>query len=152
MLSPKADEVLNLHLEQTQVVKAPREQVFQAWTDYERWPTWSVLFPRVTATERAGNTVLLDLDTKFMGREAKRTEKHVLTPPERVEVEGEMEGMTNTSVWKFETVPEGTKLTVVIEAQLKGRWVKLLGPLAKRRLQGLVRESMQGLARYVEAK
>ncbi len=87
-----------------------------------------------------------------MGREAKRTEKHVLTPPERVEVEGEMEGMTNTSVWKFETVPEGTKLTVVIEAQLKGRWVKLLGPLAKRRLQGLVRESMQGLARYVEAK
>jgi len=55
--------------------------------------------------------------------------------------------MTNSSVWKFETVPEGIRLTVVIEAQLKGRWTKLLGPLAKRRLQGLVRESMQGLAR-----
>ena len=81
------------------------------------------------------------------GRKARRTERHVLTPPERVEVEGEMEGMTNSSVWKFEAVPEGIRLTVVIEAQLKGRWTKLLGPLAKRRLQGLVRESMQGLAR-----
>jgi len=86
-----------------------------------------------------------------MGREAKRMEKYVLAP-ERVEVEGEMEGMTNTSVGKFETVPEGTQLTVVIEVQLRGRLAKILGPLAKRRLQGLVRQSIQGFARYVEAK
>ena len=139
------------HRTETQVVKASRENVFQAWTDYENWPKYFD-FTRVTVTERAGNTDRPDTEVKFMGREAKRMEKHVLTPPERVEVEGEMEGMTNTSVWKFGTVPEGTRLTVVIEARLKGRWIKLLGPLAKRRLQALVRESMQGLARYVETK
>ncbi len=94
-----------MHIEQTRVVKAPRERVFQAWTDYENWPRYFDFFTRVKVTERAGNTALLDAEVKFMGREAKRTEKHVLTPPERVEVEGEMEGMTNTSVWKFETVP-----------------------------------------------
>ncbi len=97
-----------MHIEQTQIVKAPCEKVFQAWTDYENWPKYFDFFTRVTVTERAGNTARLDTEVKFMGREAKRTEKHVLTPPERVEVEGEMDGMTNTSVWKFETVPEGT--------------------------------------------
>jgi len=129
----------------------PREGL-SSRTDYENWPKYFDFFTRVTVTERAGNTARLDTRVKFMGREAKRMEKYVLAPPERVKVEGEMEGMTNTSVGKFETVPEGTQLTVVIEVQLRGRWAKILGPLAKRRLQGLVRQSIQGLARYVEAK
>jgi uncharacterized protein YndB with AHSA1/START domain len=135
-----------LHIEQTLVVKAPREQVFQAWTDYENWPRYFDFFTRVTVTERAGNTALLDTEVKFMGRDAKRAEKHVLTPPERVDVEGEMEGMTNTTVWKFESVPQGTRLTAIVEARLPLR-LRVLGPLARRRLQVLLRESMQGLAK-----
>ncbi len=141
-----------MHIEQTQVVKAPREQVFQAWNDVEAWPSFFDFFKRVKLIERVGNTAHLEADVKFMGREAKRTEKHVLSPPEQVQVEGEMEGMTNTSLWKFEPVPEGTRVTAVIEAQLKGRWAKILGPLAKRRLQGLVRESLESFAKYVETK
>src|SRR6266568_7639449 len=135
-----------MRIEQTQVVKAPREQVFQAWTDYERWPTWSVLFPRVTATERAGNTVLLDLDTKFMGRIAGRKEKHVLTPPEQVLVSGETEGATNTTVWKFEPLPEATMVTAVVEAELTGL-TRVLGPFAKRILQSLLREWLKAFAK-----
>jgi hypothetical protein len=73
-----------VRIEQAQVVKAPREQVFETWTDYERF---SVLFTRVTVTERAGNTVHLDTEVKVMGRKVKRTEKHVLTPPDQVQVE-----------------------------------------------------------------
>ncbi len=140
-----------MRVEQTQVVKAPREQVFRAWTDCEAWPKWSTLFPRVTVTERAGNTVPLDMDVKFMARKAKRTEKHVLTPPEQVQVEGETEGATNTTVWKFDPVPEGTRVTAVVEAELKGL-TKVLGPFAKRQLQRLLREWLQAFAKYVEAK
>jgi uncharacterized protein YndB with AHSA1/START domain len=140
-----------LHIEQTQVVKAPREQVFQAWTDYEAVPKWQTLFTRVTVTKRVGNTVGLDLEVNMRGRKAMRTEKHVLTPPERVDVEGEMEGITNTTVWKFEPIPEGTRVTAVVEARLPLR-LKVIGPLVKRQFQAIVREWLQDLAKYVEAK
>ena len=76
-----------MHLEQ--VVKAPRDQVFQTFTDYEAWPRFSGLVTRVTVTERAGDSVHLDMEIKVMGRKFKRTEEHVLTPPEQVLVEGE---------------------------------------------------------------
>ncbi len=132
-------------------MKAPREQVFQTWTDYAAYPSWSVLFPRVMVTERAGNTVHLDMDAKIMGRIAKRREKHVLTPPEQVLVSGETEGATNTTVWKFEPVPEGTRVTAVVEAELTGL-TRLLGPFAKRMLQSLLREWLQAFAKYSEAK
>jgi len=49
-----------LHIEQSQVVKAPREQVFQAWTDYENWPKYFDFFKRITVTERTENTAVLD--------------------------------------------------------------------------------------------
>jgi hypothetical protein len=80
-----------------------------------------------------------------------RTEKHVLTPPERVDVQGEMAGITNTSVWKFESLPEGSRVTVSVEARLPWR-LKVIGPLVKRQFQAIVREWLQDLAKYVEAK
>jgi len=140
-----------LHIEQTQLVKAPREQVFHAWTDYEAVPKWQTLFTRVTVTKRDGNTVSLDMEVNMRGRKVMRTEKHVLTPPERVDVEGEMEGITNTSVWKFESLPEGSRVTVIVEASLPWR-LKVMGPLVKRQFQAIVREWLQDLAKYVEAK
>jgi carbon monoxide dehydrogenase subunit G len=140
-----------MRVEQAQIVKAPREQVFQTWTDYEAWPRFSGLFTRVSVKERAGNTVHIDAELKVMGRKSGRSEKHVLAPPEQVRVEGETEGATNTTLWTFEPVPEGTRVTAVVEAELSG-FIKLLGPLAKRQMQTLLREWMQGLARYVEAK
>ena len=86
-----------------------------------------------------------------MGLKRRRTEKHVLTPPEKVEVEGEMLGATNTTVWKFEGVPEGTLLTAVLEMQLNGL-LKLLQPIAEWRARSGLREWMRAFARYVEAK
>jgi uncharacterized protein YndB with AHSA1/START domain len=140
-----------MRVEQAQIVKAPRELVFQAWTDYGAWPRFSGLFTRVSVKERAGNTVRIDAETKVMGRKIARSEKHVLTPPEQVRVEGETEGATNTTLWTFDPVPEGTRVTAVVEAELSGL-IRLLGPFAKRQLQTLLREWMQGLARYAEAK
>jgi carbon monoxide dehydrogenase subunit G len=140
-----------MRIEQAQVVKAPREQVFQAWTDYEAWPRFSGLFTRVSVKERVGNTVRVDAEVKVMGRRTARSEKHVLTPPEQVRVEGETEGATNTTLWTFEPVPEGTRVTAVVEAELRGL-TRLLGPLAKRQLQTLLNQWMRGLARYVEAR
>ena len=139
-----------MHIEQTHVVKASREQVFQAFTDYESWPKWSSFFLTVTA-KRDGNTAHLDIEANLRGRRVKRTENYNLTPPEQARVEGQMEGLTNTSVWRFEHVPEGTRVTSAIDAQLPWRF-RVLGPLAKRQFQGLVRETLREFAKYVEAK
>ena len=138
-----------MHIEGTQIARAPREKVFQAFTDYDAVPKWQTLFTRVTVAKRDGNTVLLDMEVNMRGRKAMRTEKHVLTPPEQILVEGEMEGITNRSVWKFEPVPEGTRVTVKVEARLPLR-LKVVGPLVKRQFQGLVRDWLQDLAKYVE--
>jgi uncharacterized membrane protein len=140
-----------LHIEQTQMVKAPREKVFEAWTDYEAVPKWQTLFTGVKVTKRDGNIALLELEVNIRGRKTLRTEKHLLTPPERVDVEGEMQGMTNTSVWKFEPAPEGSRVTVTIEARLPWR-LKVIGPLVKRQFQAIVRDWLQDLAKHVEAK
>lgn len=140
-----------MHIEQTLVLKASREQVFRAFTDYEAVPKWQSLFTRVTVTKRDGNKVELDTDVNFRGRTAKRIEKHVLMPPQQILVEGEMEGITNSTVWKFEPIPEGTRLEVVLDARLPWKF-RVLGPLAKRQFQALLRNWLQELAEYVEAK
>ena len=140
-----------MHIEQTQVVKAPREEVFQTFADFETWPKFSTFFTKVTVTERAGNTAHFDTEVKVMGRKTRRTEKMILTPPEQVQFQGEMAGSTNTTVWKFEPVPEGTRLTAVLDVQLKG-WAKVLGPFAKRRLRSLLHDGMEATAKYLEAK
>ena len=140
-----------MHIEQMQVVKAPREQVFQAWNDVEAWPKWQTLFTSVTVTKRDGNTKILDTEINFRGRKARRIEKHVLTPPEKVQVEGEMQGITNTTEWKFDPVPEGTGVTAVFEARLPLR-MKILAPLVKRQIQAMGHDWLKALAKYVEAK
>jgi len=134
-----------------QVVKAPRDQVFQTFTDYEAWPRFSGLVTRVTVTERAGNTVHLDMEIKVMGRKFKRTEKLVLAAPEQVLVEGDTVGSTNTSVWKFDPVPEGTLVRGVLEFQGKGLY-KLMGPFANRLQQTSFDEWLRAFAKYVEAQ
>ena len=137
---------------QTQLGKAPRQEVFDAWTDCESWPRWDrVAFTRVTVTERTGNTVRLDAQVKVMGLRARRTEKHVLTPPEKVDVEGEIRGLTNTTLWTFDETPEGTMVTAVADTQLKGLF-GLLGPLLRWQGQTVLREWMRAFAKYVEAK
>ena len=140
-----------MRIELAQLVEAPREQVFQAWTDCEAWPKWdSKVFTRVKVNERAGNTVLIDAETKFMGLRMSRTEKHVLTPPEKVEVTGNVPNATNTTVWTFEAVPQGTMLTAVLEIEFKGI-LKLLQPVAERQARTVTREWMRAFAHYVEA-
>jgi ribosome-associated toxin RatA of RatAB toxin-antitoxin module len=141
-----------MRIELAQLVKAPREQVFLAWTDCEAWPTWDpVVFTRVRVTERVGNTVRIDAEVKFMGLRMPRKERHILTPPEKIEVVGGIPNATNTTVWTFEAVPEGTLLTAVLDIEFKGL-LRLLQPIAAWQGQTVLRDWMRAFARYVEAQ
>jgi ribosome-associated toxin RatA of RatAB toxin-antitoxin module len=140
-----------MRIEESQPVKAPQQQVFDAWTDYEAWPRFSTLFTRVAVLERVDHAVRLDIDIKVLGRTTRRVESHVVTPPQEVRVQGEMEGADNTSVWTFEPTAEGTLLRAVVEAEPTGLR-RLLGPFAKRILTKMLRDEMRAFATYVEAE
>jgi ribosome-associated toxin RatA of RatAB toxin-antitoxin module len=138
-----------VHIELTQLVKAPREDVFRTFTDFEAWPSFSRLFARVAIMERTGQTVRLDTDVKVLGRTLRRIERHVLTPPGLIQVTGETEGATNTTEWRFETAPEGTLVTAVLDIGSAGI-TRLLGPFANRQAKSMLHDWMQAFAKYVE--
>jgi ribosome-associated toxin RatA of RatAB toxin-antitoxin module len=141
-----------MRTEYSQLVRAPRERVFQALTDYEAIPTWDrVMFKRVTVTERGPNTATLDADVRFMGLKMRRTERHVLTPPEKIEVDGSVRDAINTTVWTLRAAPEGTILTALLEVEFKGL-LKLLQPLAERQMRNVLPEWMREFASHVEAQ
>jgi len=140
-----------LHIEQTQVVKASPEEVFKAYADCEAWPKWQTLFKSVKVTKGDGNTQYLEAEVKFLRRKSSRTEKHVMTPPEQILVEGEAVGITNTTLWKFEPVPEGTRVSAALDAQLPFA-LKVVGPIVKRQARAALRDWLQSLTKYVEAK
>ena len=141
----------NVRLELEQLVRAPRDRVYAVWNDCEAWPTWDpVIFKRVTVAERKGNTRRLEASVKFMGRAMTRTEDHVLTPPDKVEVRGGVPGIANTTEWRFEPAPEGTRLTAVLEVQLAG-FLKVLGPVVGWQARSVTRRWMEALASHVES-
>jgi ribosome-associated toxin RatA of RatAB toxin-antitoxin module len=140
-----------MHSELEQVVKASPEKVFQAYGDYETWPRWSDLFSRVTVVKREGNTVHLATEAKILGRTFKGTETHEETPPHGTRNEAQGPSYVARTLWKFEPVPEGTKITWILDAELKGALAKLLGPFASRRLEPMGRKFLKDLAKYVEA-
>jgi ribosome-associated toxin RatA of RatAB toxin-antitoxin module len=140
---------MSIRIEDTQIVKAAREEVFGNWTDCEGWPTWLPVFTRVDVTQRGGNVVRLSLDMKVKGLTLKRTETHVLTPPEKVEVEGAIRGVTNTTLWTFLEVPDGTRVSAVVDAEVRP-WLKPLEPLVRAQLRTALRDSLDAFAEYVE--
>jgi hypothetical protein len=88
----------------------------------------------------------------MLRRPRKFMEKHVLTPPTREETEVEDRRWKGKMVTTFDTVPEGAKLSWVADIQFKGVWGKLVGPLAKRRMQAVLQRDLRAFAQYVEAQ
>jgi hypothetical protein len=86
-----------------------------------------------------------------MGMKMRRTETHRLTPPERVEVTGDVQDATNTTVWTFDTVPEGTLLTAVLEARFNGL-LRLMQPIAEWQARTVLGQWMRAFAKYVEGQ
>ena len=55
-------------------------------------------------------------------------------------------------MWKFETIPEGARVTWIFETQPKGLFNKVLMPFIKGRLEAALRSELHSYAKYVEAK
>jgi uncharacterized protein YndB with AHSA1/START domain len=140
-----------LHVEVSYVVKAPREKVYAAYTDFETWPKWSKQTTRVRVVRREGGTVSVESETLSGGRPRITAVKLTLSPLEEVGTDGETRLTRTKRTVRFEDVQEGTKVTAVMDVQVKGLWAATFAPRGKDEAESSARQGLKSFAEYVES-
>ena len=132
-------------------MKAPREKVYAAYTDFEAWPKWSRQVTAVRVVGREGATVHIESEGVRSGTPRISAAELTLSPPDRVETEGETRFTRTRRTVRFEEVPEGTKVTALLDVQVKGRWSWVFSPRGKEEAESSAREGLVAFASYVES-
>jgi len=135
----------------TKIIKAERSKVFNTITDFENLPNrLPEFFNSIKIVSKEGNVTIIEESVKVAGRDITQTTKHILTPPEKHEVLV-MTGDAKDShiVETYENVSEGTKVTVDGDFKLSGK-LKLVGFVAKRKIEKNINEVMDALAKIAE--
>lgn len=133
------------------IIKADRSKVFSTITDFESLPNrLPEFFKSIKVVNREGSTIVIEESARMAGRDITQTTKHILTPPQKHEV-FILDGDAKDShiVETYESVAEGTKITVDGDFNLAGK-LKLVGFLAKGKIEKSISEVMDGLAKIVE--
>ena len=104
------------------IVKADRKKVFDVVANYEEFQnTLPQYFPSIRIRSKRGNTAVVEEHLKFYGKELVMMTKHVTKYPEIHEVfviGGDAKG--SHFYEKYESVPEGTKISVDVDLKLTG--------------------------------
>ena len=132
-------------------MKAKREKVYAAYTDFETWPKWSRQVTTVRVIRREGSTVSIESESVSGGRLRITVAKLTLSPPEGVETEGETRLIRAKRTVRFEDAPEGTKVTAVLDVRVKGPWAWIFAPRGKDEAESSAREGLTSFAEYVES-
>jgi hypothetical protein len=140
-----------LHVEVPYVVKAQREKVYATYTDFEAWPKWSRQATVVRVVRREGTTVSIESETVSRGKPRATLAKLTLLPPEAVETETETRLTRGRRTVRFEDVPEGTKVTAVLDVRVKVPWSWLFAPRGKDQAESFALEGLRSFAEYVES-
>jgi uncharacterized protein YndB with AHSA1/START domain len=139
-----------LHAEVSYVVRAKREKVYAAYTDFEAWPKWSKSTTAVRVVKREGGTARIESTTVSGGRPHNTVAELVLSPPQGVETEGKTRLTRTRRTVRFEDVPEGTKVTAVLDVGVSGLWALVFKPLGKDEAESSALEGLRSFADYVE--
>ena len=140
--------VSGMHLDVSLVVKAPRDRVYLAYTDFEAAPRWSKQMGVVRVLKRDGNVVQLARTSERGARKAVVRMK--LFHLESVESEGETRFTRTKSLVRFEEVAGGTRVTASLDVQLKGRWGWVLRTQGKGESESSIMDELTAFAGYVE--
>ena len=104
------------------IVKADRKKVFEIVANYEEFQnTLPQYFPSIRVRSKRGNVAVVEEHLRFYGKELVMMTKHVTEYPEVHEVfviGGNAKG--SHFYEKYESIPEGTKITVDVDLKLKG--------------------------------
>lgn len=131
-------------------MRAPLERVYSAYTNFEEMPKWSRQVTAVRVVGREGGTVHVESEGPSGGRQHISKAEMTLSPPDRVETKGETRFTRTRRTVRFEEVQEGTKVTAVLDVQVKGLWASIFAPKGKEEAEASAREGLASFARYVE--
>ena len=137
----------------SQLVKAPPEKVYSAYTDFEATPKWSKRIRGVRVTKKEGDLVHLENDmVSPKGKDRRSAGELRLTPPSKVESHSETRFTKTKRIVTFEETPEGTKVTATLDIEMKGGWGLVLSPKAnKEKAEASALEELVSFARYAES-
>jgi uncharacterized membrane protein len=139
-----------LRVQVSQLVKAPKEKVFEAYVDFDSTPRWSDTTGKVRVVGRSGNAVTLEVEAHTRNGPRTVTREAVLTPPNRVVIESESRSARTKGTVSFESVPGGTLVTSTVEVALKGLRRFVFRPAFGEEAETSARRNLTSFARYVE--
>ena len=133
------------------IVKADRNKVFDIAANYEAFEKiLPQYFPSIRVRSKRDNVSVVEEHIRVAGRELVMMTKHVTKYPELHEVfviGGDAKG--SHIVERYETVPEGTKITVDADIKLKGV-MKIAGLLGKKKILNGFSTIMDEFAKIAE--
>lgn len=140
---------MKIHFEK--IVKANRNKVFDIAANYENFEkTLPEYFPSIRIRSRRENVAVVEEHLRVAGKELIMMTKHVTTYPELHEVYvigGDAKG--SKIIEKYETVPEGTKITVDADIKLKGL-MKVAGLFGRKKISNSFGKIMDEFAKIAE--
>ena len=135
------------------MAKAPRAEAWAVFTDPESQLKWDPEgIKTVKVLERKGNTISWEGRHIMGGREVTLTHNYTLYPTEKIEevLEGPADGRGE---FKFEEVPEGTKMTISYDISFKGVLGRIIGRLlVGPKLKEYADQILENFAKYIEAQ
>jgi uncharacterized membrane protein len=141
-----------MHVEVSLTIRAARDEVYAAYTDFESMPKWSKQLTTVTVAKRDGDAVYLEVEGVSHGKQRRSARKLRLLPSNKIESESETRFTRTKRIVTFDEVPEGTKVTAMLDVQVKGAWAKILTTRgSEEEVESSALEELSALARYVES-
>jgi len=133
------------------IIKAERNKVFEITANYKDFQKiLPQYFPSIRVRSVRGDTAVVEEHVSLSGREIIMMTKHITKYPEIHEVfviGGDAKG--SHVVERYQSIPEGTKITVQADIKLQGK-LKILGFFAKNKIKNGFTKIMDEFAKIAE--
>lgn len=119
----------HIHLEDSWIIKAPVEDIFNIVTDFENMPkNFPKVAEKVTITKREGNNLEMDVQIKSFGTTfpAKMKTKII---PQRGFISDNQSSKFGTSGHEellLERVEDGAKINYIYEVDIHKKWLRII--------------------------
>ena len=138
-------------IELTKTIRAPRGYAYSVLANVDELPKAFKNYKSARLVGKEGDAAIIEAEVEAEGRTSKWKIKTRYFLNERIEEEIDNDLAVGKATITFSDVPEGTKLTLVDDATFKGAVGKLLGGLAKGRLEKYLDGDLESYKSYVEA-
>jgi carbon monoxide dehydrogenase subunit G len=137
--------------ENTVLIRRPTAEVFGFLADFENIPKWNdaiVQTHKVTQGPVGVGTIYQQVRS-VPSRSEERFEVTAYSPPQQLEIQGQLGPFPSRLSYALDAVPEGTRVTNAVELELRGPG-RLLGRVAVARVRDAVAANLRKLKDLLE--